>query len=817
MKKLSTAVLLLGTILVAAQEQEEKGKQIEDIIIVGNRNVKRTKLETPVPVDVINIDKVQRSSPQMTAQDLLNYVIPSFNAVRQSASDGTEHIDPVTLRGMGPDQVLVLLNGKRRHTTSLVNYQNTVGNGSVGTDLSTIPVIAIEKIEVLRDGAAAQYGSDAIAGVINIILKKNAGASASLTYGLSGRNDGDTYQAGVNYGTSLGKNDGFINLSLQLSHRGKTTRTQNHNLDIFGNNFAYEFAGDAEAIQAARDADDAKIKERGLTRDDFNFQIGDAQIRQGQLFFNSEYPLNDHFKFYSFGGFSIKEGKGYGFRRLPNEDFNIVKAIYPNGFQAVLNSQIYDISYAVGAKYNVNDWLIDLSNTFGSNTFNYNVSNTNNASLGIKSPTRFYAGAHSFLQNTVNLDVSKKIKNFNIAFGGEFRFEQYQIKAGDEASYTQYDENGNVATKDSKVIGAGGSQSFIGFSPDNALKKDRHSTAVYADISYDLDKKLNIDAAARFENYSDFGSTLNGKLAVRYEFVKNYAIRAAVGTGFRAPSLQQQYFNNSFADISTSGSGIVRKGIFNNDSQAAQVLGFDKLKQETSVNGSAGFTLQPIKGLFITVDGYIIKVKDRIVITSNITDSRLSDPKVVGEGNAVESGRFFANAIDTETKGLDVVVSYDWKLAGGSLNINLAGNYTETKITDFHFPENLGTPQNEFFGPDQINIIETLSPKTKASLGLTYGIGKFNFLVRNTYFGKVIRDGYPFGEVQEFSPKVITDVSVGYDITKNINFTVGANNVFDVFPDLQSYKNSYYGVFKYAPVQMGTLGSYFFGRLNFNF
>ncbi|MBP2618324.1 TonB-dependent receptor plug domain-containing protein [Chryseobacterium jejuense] len=817
MKKLSTAVLLLGTILVAAQEQEEKGKQIEGIIIVGNRNVKRTKLETPVPVDVINIDKVQRSSPQMTAQDLLNYVIPSFNSVRQSASDGTEHIDPVTLRGMGPDQVLVLLNGKRRHTTSLVNYQNTVGNGSVGTDLSTIPVIAIEKIEVLRDGAAAQYGSDAIAGVINIILKKNAGASASLTYGLSGRNDGDTYQAGVNYGTSLGKNEGFINLSLQLSHRGKTTRTQNHNLDIFGNNFAYEFAGDAEAIQAARDADDAKIKERGLTRDDFNFQIGDAQIRQGQLFFNSEYPLNDNFKFYSFGGFSIKEGKGYGFRRLPNEDFNIVKEIYPNGFQAVLNSQIYDISYAVGAKYNINDWLIDLSNTFGSNTFNYNVRNTNNASLGIKSPTRFYAGAHSFLQNTVNLDVSKKIKNFNIAFGGEFRFEQYQIKAGDEASYTQYDENGNVATKDSKVIGAGGSQSFIGFSPDNALKKDRHSTAVYADLSYDLDKKLNIDAAVRFENYSDFGSTLNGKLAVRYEFVKNYAIRAAVGTGFRAPSLQQQYFNNSFADISTSGSGIVRKGIFNNDSQAAQVLGFDKLKQETSVNGSAGFTLQPVKGLFITVDGYIIKVKDRIVITSNISDPRLSDPKVVGEGNAVESGRFLANAIDTETKGVDVVVSYDWKLAGGNLNVNLAGNYTETKITDFHFPENLGTPQNEFFGPDQINIIETLSPKTKASLGLTYGIGKFNFLVRNTYFGKVIRDGFPFGEVQEFSPKVVTDISVGYDITKNINFTIGANNVFDVFPDLQSYKNSYYGVFKYAPVQMGTLGSYFFGRVNFNF
>ncbi len=814
MKKLSTAVLLLGTILIAAQEQEEKGKQIEDIIIVGNRNAKRTKLETPVPVDVINIEKLQKSSPQMTVQDLLNYVIPSFNSVRQSASDGTEHIDPVTLRGMGPDQVLVLVNGKRRHTTSLVNYQNTVGNGSVGTDMSTIPVIAIEKIEVLRDGAAAQYGSDAIAGVINIILKKDIGASASVTYGLSGRNDGETYQAGVNYGTSLGKKDSYINLSLQLSHRGKTTRTQNHDLDIFGDHFAYEFAPN---FADAKKADDDEIRARGLTRDDFNFQIGDAQIRQGQLFFNAEYPVNDQLKIYSFGGFSIKEGKGYGFRRLPSETSNVVASIYPNGFQAVLGSQIYDFSYAVGAKYNVNDWLVDLSNTFGSNTFNYNVSNTNNASLGAKSPTRFYAGAHSFLQNTVNLDVSKNLNQFNIAFGGEFRFEQYQIKPGDEASYAQYDSNGNIATDGSTVIGAGGSQSFIGFSPRNALKKDRHSTAVYADVSYDLDKKLNIDAAARFENYSDFGNTLNGKLAVRYEFVKNYAIRAAVGTGFRAPSLQQQYFNNSYADISTSGSNIVTKGIFRNDSKAAEVLGFDHLKQETSVNGSAGFTLKPAKGLFITVDGYIIKVKDRIVITSNITDSRLSDPNVVGQGNQVESGRFFANAIDTETKGVDLVVSYDWKLGGGNLNINLAGNYTETKITDFHFPEKISTPRDQYFGPDQINIIETLSPKTKASLSLNYGIGKFNFLVRNTYFGKVIRDGFPFGEVQEFSPKVVTDISVGYDITKQINLTIGANNVLDVFPDLQVYKNSYYGVFKYAPVQMGTLGSYFFGRLNFNF
>lgn len=809
MKKLSISIFLLGTILTFAQEKEQQEKEqlIDNVVVVGNRGVKRTKLESTVPVDVINLEKIQKSSPQTTVQDLLNYVIPSFNSVRQSASDGTEHIDPITLRGLGPDQVLVLVNGKRRHTTSMVNYQNTVGNGSVGTDLSTIPVIAIDRIEILRDGAAAQYGSDAIAGVINIILKKDSGVSVNANYGISGRNDGETYQTGVNFGTSLGEDKSYINLSLQLNYKGKTTRTQNHNLDIFGKNFAYDFADDPSG---ARALDDNIINQRGLSRDDFNLQIGDAQIKQAQLFFNAEYPFSDHFKLYSFGGFSLKEGEGFGFRRLPSETSNVVASIYPNGFQPIIASKIYDISYAVGTKYTANGWLIDLSNTFGSNTFNYNVKNTNNASLGAKSPTSFYAGAHEFLQNTINLDVSKNLNRFNLAFGGEFRFEEYQIKSGEEASYAQYDRNGSIAVPGSNVLGAGGSQSFIGFSPDNALKKSRNSKALYADVSYDLDKKLNVDLAARFENYSDFGNTLNGKLAVRYEFINNYAIRGAIGTGFRAPSLQQQYFNNSYADFSTSGSGIVNKGIFRNDSETAKALGFDKLKQETSFNGSLGFTLKPADKLFITLDGYFIKVKDRIVITSNVVDPILDQYNV-------ESGRFFGNAIDTETKGVDLVITYDWKLGSGALNASLAGNYNETKITDFHFPQGLKASQNDYFGPDQINIIESLSPKAKATLGLNYSINKLNFLVRNTYFGKVTRDGYPFGKVQEFDPKIITDISVGYDISKHVNLTIGANNLLDVLPDLQIYENSYYGVFKYAPVQMGTLGSYFFGRVNFKF
>lgn len=810
MKKATFSILLLSALYVQAQEVTEKN--IDDVVLVGNRANNRTKLNTLVPVDVISVQKIQQSSPQTTVQDLLNYVIPSFNSVRQSASDGTEHIDPVTLRGLGPDQVLVLVNGKRRHTTSLVNYQNTVGNGSVGTDLSTIPVIAIDRIEVLRDGAAAQYGSDAISGVINIILKKNQGASASITYGQTGRNDGETYQIGANYGTTLNKDKGFINLSLQLSHRGKTNRSQNHNLDIFGDNFAYDFANDPAQ---ARANDDAIIAQRGLTRDDFNFQVGDAQIKQGQLFLNAEYPLSDKWNLYSFGGASVKQGEGFGFRRLPSETSNVVLSIFPNGFQPVLNSKIYDFSYAVGTKYQNNNWTLDLSNTFGSNVFNYDVSNTNNASMGAQSPTEFNAGSHGFLQNTFNVDVSKKIDNFNIAFGGEWRFEQYQIKSGEEVSYKNY---GLVSGA------AGGAQSFIGFSDENAVKKSRNSEAIYADVSYDLEK-FNVDAAARFENYSDFGSALTGKLALRYELFKNFSLRGAIGTGFRAPSLQQQYFNNSYSDISTSGNGIVNKGIFNQESAVAKEFKLPSLKEETSKNASLGFTWKPINKLYITLDGYWIGIKDRIVVTSDITGydafGDVLDQNIVDKltNLQVASARFFTNAVDTETKGLDLVVSYNWVLGGGNLDINFAGNYTETKITNIHFPSSLGNEslRNQYFGPDQINIIESLSPKTKASLGLNYKINKFNFLVRNTYFGEVTRDGFPYGSVQKFSPKVVTDLSVGYDITKKLNFTVGANNLFDVFPDLQVYENSYFGVFKYAPVQMGTTGNYFFGRLNYNF
>ena len=791
---LASLFLFTNTLLFAQESEKEESNTLDEVVLVGNRASNRTVVNSAVPVDVIQVEELIRQAPQLTLNDILNYVIPSFNSVRQSSSDGTEHIDPITLRGMGPDQVLVLINGKRRHTTSLVNYQNTVGNGSVGTDLGAIPVSAIKNIEVLRDGAAAQYGSDAIAGVVNVVLKNAPGGEASLTYGQTSKGDGETYNFNGSYGAKLGQN-GSIVFSAVVSERKKTTRTGDHNLDIYGDNFAYDFADDPTK---ARANDDAIIAANGLTRKDFRFQIGDAQIRNQQFFVNAETQLADRLEIYTFGGVSLRQGEGFGFRRLPSEMSDDSKKIFPNGFQPVLQSNVNDYSNSTGLRYQtLNDWNIDLSNTFGFNVFKYNVDNTVNYALGANSPTSFYAGKHSFLQNTVNLDFSKKINsNVNLAFGGEYRFEQYKIGAGEKNSH-----------KD------GGSQSFVGFSPSNAVKGDRNSVAAYADLGLKFGE-FTADLAGRFENYSDFGNTINGKLALRYEYVKGYSIRGAVSTGFRAPSLQQKYFSNSYTDLYVNPDGtqtLVTKGIIRNESDIAQnVIGLDKLKEEKSVNASLGLTFRPTSKLFITLDGYFIRVNDRIVLTSDITDPVL-------ETKGVDAARIFSNAIDTETKGIDLVVSYQTRLGRGNLNANLSANINETKIVDYHFPTNLTVDYNQYFGPDQVNIIETLSPKVKGTLNLAYNINKFNFLVRNTYFGKVTKDGYPWGSVQEHSGKVVTDLTVGYDIARNVNFTIGANNIFDIYPDQQVYENSYYGVFKYAPVQMGVTGANYFARVNFRF
>ncbi len=799
--------------------------------VVGSRNVNRTALDTPVPVDILDVREIQKMAPQVDVNQLLTYVAPSFNSTQQSSSDGTEHIDPASLRGLGPDQVLVLINGKRRHTTSLVNNQQTVGNGSVGTDLNAIPTFAIERIEILRDGAAAQYGSDAIAGVINVVLKSSVeDLSSSLTGGIFKEGDGETVQYNANYGFRIGQN-GFFNITGEYLKRLQTNRTQNHELVIFdqsafGNFFAYPFSNDN-----AREIDDMIIAERGLTRDDFNFRIGSAQIENGGVFFNTTIPLKKGAEIYGFGGLNFRDGRGSGFRRLPSDTDNNVASIFPNGFQPETQSTIIDKSVAVGVRGPMQGWLVDLSNTFGSNSFDFTINNTVNASLGNESPTSFEAGGHAFSQNTTNLDFSKyfsgsgssAFQGVNVAIGGEFRVDRYQIHAGEEASYRDYGfvsqlVNGQIVQVDTSSA-AGGAQSFPGFRPDNEVDKSRTSIAAYADVEADLSRQFLLAGAVRFENYSDFGSTLNGKVAARIRANDQLAIRGAVSTGFRAPSLHQSFYNTVTVDIVDGR--LVQTGVFRNDSRFAKLIGIPKLKEETSVSVSAGFTASPTKNFNISVDGYLINVNDRIVLTGAFGNDPFGDPipELVALFSQVgaTSGRFFTNAVDTKTKGIDVVVTYKAKAGQSDLGFSLAANFNDNSVDDqLNIPSALAGQEDIYFGPQEKSLIETNNPDVKLNFTFNYGLKNFSAMVRNVYFGKVTRNGFPFGVEQEHSAKVVTDLTLSYRLNSQFNLTVGGNNIFDVFPDEQVFENSFFGVFKYAPVQMGFNGAYFFSRLGVN-
>ncbi|ULQ52365.1 TonB-dependent receptor [Flavihumibacter fluvii] len=808
---------------------EQANGFLGEVTVVGSRSG-RSNIKSAVPVDILDFRNVTSILPQYDLNQALTYLAPSFNSNRQSSADGTEHIDPASLRGLGPDQVLVLINGKRRHTTSLVNYQGTVGNGSVGTDLNTIPAAAIERIEVLRDGAAAQYGSDAIAGVINVVLKKNDHQlNANATAGITAKGDGGTAQLNLNKGFSLGKQGGYLNLTGDLLYRDRTNRTQNHDLIIYdqsalGNYFAYDFT---ENPAASRAYDDSVLAARKLSRDDHNFAVGDARIRNGSAFVNLALPFGarQQHEFYAFGGLSYRTGDGFGFRRLPSEYSNVVLDLYPNGFQPTTQSKIWDQSISAGVKLRLPaDWKLDLSNTFGHNSFAYTTANTNNATLREKSPTSFESGSHAFTQNTVNADLRKFFPGvaagLNLALGAEYRIDQYQIKAGEEGSWRNYaySPDGTTIIDPSLLDFAGGAQSFVGFSPRDATKQSRNNIALYADGEIDLTKKFLVAAAARFENYSDFGSTINGKLALRYQFTDAFGLRGAVSTGFRAPSLHQQYFSYSSTDILPNGE-LGQSGFFPNNSEVAKGLGIPKLKQETSVNGSAGFTFSPNSKFRLTIDGYLIKIDNRIALTGSFGFDPYGEPveeiQDMLQPYGVSAARFFANAVNTTTSGIDLVASYKLNAGKNIFDFVLAGNYNKNKVgNDLNIPASLKGQEDIFFGPVERSIIETYSPQTKGSLGITHRLAKFTNSLRFTYFGKVTRNGYPFGELQEHKGKVVTDLTVSYAVSKALAITIGANNLLNVYPDKQVYANSYFGVFKYAPVQMGANGSYFFLRLS---
>lgn len=838
----------------------EDSKVLSEVVVTGTRSSGRTKIDTPVPVDVIPLKEVTNNVGQVDINQILTFIAPSFQSARQAIADGTDHVDPAQLRGLGPDQVLVLINGKRRHQSALVNVNGTVNRGTVGTDMNAIPATAVEKIEILRDGAAAQYGSDAIAGVINIVLKKQTGLSVNASMGthitqyqknyafnrlnnISGSdmvsaNDGTTGQIGINYGIKVG-NKGFLNITGEYTARGETNRTGLYTGQIY------------PAVNN-QIRDNEIMAERGLTRNDFDMRIGNSRVRGGGIMFNAELPVSQVFNFYAFGGYNNKKGNAAGFYRYPNGVPAAVRtnvfAVYPNGFLPEINSNVTDFSLAAGIRGKVGEWNMDLSNTFGQNVFDFGVDNSVNYTQALSSSSfqrTFDAGGLKFLQNTINLDFSRKydvLQGLNLASGAEFRIDQFGVRAGEESSWRNYNSASGVAAA---------AQVFGGFLPSNEGTFSRNSKALYVDLEQDITKSFMISGALRFENFSDFGSTLNYKLASRLKLTDGIALRASATSGFRAPSMQQRFYAKSNTLFVSQGGQLVavESGTFTNESQVAQILGIPKLKQETSQSFSLGATFQIARGLEVTLDAYQIDIKDRIVLTNNFTAAGNADLKAKLDAANANTANVFTNAIDTRSRGLEGVINYSTRFGTNqSLKFVLAGTFIQNEvkkdangnpiIKSSAILEQTGQKGNYFNREDQSRI-EVASPQNKISFMANYKVGKLGFMLRMVNFGKVVYldptinpaqpANFPTNAFngnaretldQTFSPKLVTDLTVNYDITKSIGVAIGANNLFDVYQDIHTHANNMsLGRFVYSRrvQQMGFNGRYVFARITANF
>lgn len=811
-----------------------EGLSLDEIVVVGSRGVKRTATDTPVPVDVLDVAEISTATGKVELNDILQFAAPSFNATKQSGSDGADHIVPASLRGMGPDQTLVLINGKRRHQSSLVNIFGTRGRGNSGTDLNAIPASGIKRVEVLRDGASAQYGSDAIAGVINIVLRDDTdGFSGGVTYGaystkiggdfaqkifetqdgwdpelfnIEGENridgkkksfDGETIRVDANYGVGFGEKGGYVNFTTEFISKNNTLRPG------FEWRKGYGSAG----------------------VDGFNFMV------------NTSIPIDDKTEVYAFGGRNYKDTDAYAFSRdsFENGDNRSVPSLYPNGFTPHITSTITDISVSAGLRHEMaNGWNVDLNNTFGRNYFHYYIIGSNNASMKDASPVDFDAGGHYLSQNTTGLDFNKYFESvasgLNMAFGMEYRTEKFGIYAGEEASYALYDDNGipltNPADQDVALDPngdplPGGSQGFPGYSPDNEVDRGRTNYSLYVDADLDITESFMVGAALRFENYSDFGNTFNFKLASRLKIIDALSIRGSISSGFRAPSLAQLYYNLIFNNIVAGTS--VPSLLSANNSTITKAFGIEQLNEEKAINGSIGMTLKT-GGFTATVDAYYIAVSDRIILTDNFTDQSILGPL------NVDAAQFFANGVDTKTTGLDIVLNYETVFRNDHrINIGLIGNLNKLDIEKIHNGDlNVYT----FFGPFSQAYLKAAAPDYKFGLNMTYRHSKFDALLSITQFSEVKLQDFQWVDTPATTPeeaealyavatdiykaKTVVDVSVGYRFVDNLKLNVGVSNLFNIYPSQQFDGWTDQGGFSDS-VQMGSDGMYLFSRLSFNF
>ncbi len=766
---------------------------MEEIVSIGTRSEGRSAVESPVPVDLITEDAMQATG-QTEVGRMLQVLAPSFNFSSSSISDGSDALRPATLRGLGPDQTLVLVNGKRRHGSSLIHVNTSVGRGTAGTDLNAIPASAIQRIEVLRDGAAAQYGSDAIAGVINLVLKDNPeGGQLNASYGGYDAGDGGNMLLSYNQGVAL-PNSGFLNFDIEYRDRERTNRA--------GLSGVCQYVGSCTDIGGGvNETSDP----REVIFDRQNFRIGDGDSEQWSGMVNLALPITDTLEAYGFVTLSTRDNQTGGFYRRADQqgnnptflfdgvtEVNGGEAFYPNGTLPKINTKIEDSSLTAGLRGEVAGWDWDGSIGYGENSFNFFISDSVNASLVSAigtSPKSADSGTLELGLTTFDLGFSRGMSWGNLAFGAAYRKDEYRIKPGELVSYFDFDTDENGVSLGPLDAG-GGIQVFRGFSPTNAVDENRDAFSLYADAEYDGIDRLLVGAALRYEDYSDFGNVLSGKLSGSFQFTDAFMVRGAASNGFRAPSLQQQFFNSTstqFVSDPGGGGGLIaaERGTFRNDSAVAKAIGIPELKEETSINLSLGVVIQPVDSVTITIDYYNIKIEDRIVISGNIPTGLDPDLDAALQAAGATSAQFFLNAADTTTSGFDFIIDWGTDLWGGDLGLSFAANVTETDIDSVRAPDELADIPDigEFvFTSQDRSILTEWQPEDRINLTANYAKGGWGVVLGANRFGEyTVEEGN--GDRQTFGAKVLVDAQLSYAFDSGLRFRIGGNNIFDEVPD----------------------------------
>ncbi|MEO5626388.1 MAG: TonB-dependent receptor [Dokdonella sp.] len=783
---LLSVVLASAASTAIAQQAVDDPKTLDVVIVTGTRASDRTEAVSTSPIDIITPDMLEATGTNELAT-ALSRALPSLNFPRPAVSDGTDAVRPAQLRGLAPDQVLVLVNGKRRHTTALINLNDTQGRGSSPVDLNAIPISSIDRVEVLRDGASAQYGSDAIAGVINIVLKGgDSGGGVSARAGQYSAGDGAQYQVAGDGAVPLGAN-GFLHLAAQDGHSDQSDR-------------ARPFNGTPTASTPPL----GKVVQR----------YGDPDVDDAGISYNAEYnPFGATLALYSFGSISNRDVLSNGFFR-PAGDARNIPQIYPNGFLPNIHNVAKDRSVVVGARTELDGWKLDLSYDYGYNQLGFDVENSLNRSLGPTSQTRFHAGALEVTQNVLNLDVSKPFdmtwltSPLTLAFGAEWRDDKFNQSPGELNSYVDGD-GPSINTPP-------GAQVFPGFRPEDAGHHHRDSQSVYVDAEANITERLSGGIAARYEDYSDFGSTTSGKASARYAITDAVALRGSVSTGFRAPSLQQQFFQSTATNFIGGIPFDVRT--FAVDNPTAIALGAEPLKAEKSTNYGLGLVLQPTDALHLTIDAYRIDIDDRIILSENLIGNAVTAFLEHRDIFGVTGGRYFTNAVDTKTTGIDFVGTQRWKFDSGTFHLTFGYNYNKTDIRAIA-PNPLelsaGNLNLQRIGRVEQGRITVGAPRDKVILGGVWTSGNWSVSNTATRYGRFsILNTNPALD-QTFGSKWTLDVSATYRLDRWA-FTVGGDNVFNAYPDEFIFANSNSGQLPYPRNSpFGFNGSFVYGKIDY--